>query len=162
MRITRMRDHKLEPLSPTRTAEITQAMLGVLPQLLAAKDQNELAKILSDLSDKIPELTQVAELNAALMAGVSLAAENTAAQELSPERLALLLNSSGLSQQQLADAIGLQSPHISRWLSGTRPVPKKHVPSILHICTELILGRLLISGLDALNTDPASRTRSPR
>lgn len=156
-----MKGNKRESLSEARESTNIRAALEMLPKLLDAKNQSEAVRLIAELFGKIPELMQYKGFQATMMAGISLAVENATAQELTPERLALLLQNSGLSQQELADAVGVPQPHISGYVTGNRPIPKKHVPNILGICTDAIMRRL-VSGLQALSVEHDTGSRSPR
>lgn len=40
------------------------------------------------------------------------------------------ISASGLTQKELAHAIGINDAHVSRWLHGVRPVPDRWLPSL--------------------------------
>jgi len=103
--------------------EIVQALLDAMLTLVTTKDQTERANAVRKIKD----------INTALTAEIQ-AVNTNINLPLTPQRLAVLLRSSGLSQGEFAEAIEISQSNVSEWIKGTRPIPQKHAGKIYKIC----------------------------
>jgi DNA-binding transcriptional regulator YiaG len=140
-----MANRSIKTLSPTRSFEITEAMLKALWALLTAKDQNEAARAVSNLIKAAPELQDISELNGALIAGYAKALADSDAP-LTPERFTFYFQNSGLSQARLAEILQVTQSNISEWPKGARPIPQKHAKKFYETCADEIAKRAFGAG----------------
>lgn len=134
-----------EALSPSRTVEIGRVLVELLNNIHPGMDQNEAANFIYNLFQKVPELLTIVEFKAALTAGAARAIADSNAP-LTAEQFTVLLQNSGLSQGELAEALGIAQPNISWWLNGARAIPQKHADRIRQLCVTATAKRVAAIG----------------
>jgi DNA-binding transcriptional regulator YiaG len=111
--------------------ELAQALFEAMFALLTARNRNERAKAVQ----------KVNEINTAIKAEFEAMENSSSKLSLTSERLVSLLRSSGLSQEDLANIIGVSQPNISEWIKGTRPIPQKHAEKVYKTCIASVSNR---------------------
>lgn len=133
--------------SPTtaKLLETLQLMSSTYNKMQSAKNPSEVTAIINSLSNE-----QVGSIRGLVTAGFVLVIGIIEAfrggmdndTSMSIEQFSNLFHHSGLTQTELAKALGVTQPNIAAWLNGTRPVPQKHAEKIHQICMKAGAKRL--------------------
>jgi len=127
--------------------ELAQALFKVIFTLLTTRNRSEKAKAVHQLN----------QINSAIKTRVEAMEDTSSKLPLTSERLVSLLRSSGLSQVELAEKIGVTQSNISEWIRGTRSIPQKHAEKVYKTCIDLVSNRFLDVQESILGNSPERR-----
>lgn len=136
---------KDQPPITAKLLETLQLMSSTYNQMQSAKNPDEVTAIINSLSsEQVENIRGLVTAGFLLVIGIVEAFRDRKdnGAPMSIEQFSNLLHHSGLSQTELAKALGVTQPNIAAWLNGTRPIPQKHTGKIHQVCMEAGAKRL--------------------
>ena len=121
--------------TPRRVREIIATVSEGLTAMVRAGDNYESAfSALAETLSKIPDALAHPLYQKAFARGMAIAVEGKSFPDdigtMLPEMLKLMRTAAGMTQTELAQAIGVSQGNVTEWESGDRPIPAHRLAAI--------------------------------